>query len=239
MLKKTLQELELKQAKLKFNQPVSTTRCCWPRSSWANQATTLGGNMSQQAPQAPPQCSHTLLPHWVSELPAVLLAEHPQLPLGSQSSLSPRLEWGVLPAACSWAAVGAGGTWIAFGAALGCPCTPLQLCNVSVAGSRLQEEELRENLKREEARLEQMRAQMLKSQKRLIEFENIIDNLFLRLQGIVIPGQVRPGHQGHAGRAARGHLAQPPPPPGPCCPHQGGSVSPRRTLWWWWGWRRS
>lgn len=76
---------------------------------------------------------------------------------------------------------------------MGCPCTPLQLCNVSVAGSRLREEELRENLKREEARLEQMQAQMLKSQKRLIEFENIIDNLFLRMQGIVIPGQV---HQG-------------------------------------------
>ncbi|XP_053817314.1 coiled-coil domain-containing protein 183 [Vidua chalybeata] len=55
--------------------------------------------------------------------------------------------------------------------------------------TRLREEELRENLKQEEARLEQMRAQMLKSQKRLIEFENIIDNLFLRLQGILIPGQ--------------------------------------------------
>ncbi|XP_023795248.1 coiled-coil domain-containing protein 183 [Cyanistes caeruleus] len=34
-----------------------------------------------------------------------------------------------------------------------------------------------------------MQAQMLKNQQRLIEFENIIDNLFLRLQGIVIPGQ--------------------------------------------------
>ncbi|RLV97966.1 hypothetical protein DV515_00011273 [Chloebia gouldiae] len=55
--------------------------------------------------------------------------------------------------------------------------------------TRLQEEDLRENLKQEEARLEQMRAQMLKSQKRLIEFENIIDNLFLHLQGILIPGK--------------------------------------------------
>lgn len=64
MLKKTLQELELKQAKLKFNQPVGAARCCWPCSSSANQATTLGGNVSQQAPQPPPQCSHTLLLHW-------------------------------------------------------------------------------------------------------------------------------------------------------------------------------
>ncbi|XP_033374815.1 coiled-coil domain-containing protein 183 isoform X4 [Parus major] len=61
--------------------------------------------------------------------------------------------------------------------------------NQPVSTTRLREEELRENLKQEEARLEQMRAQMLKNQQRLIEFENIIDNLFLRLQGIVIPGQ--------------------------------------------------
>ncbi|XP_041280952.1 coiled-coil domain-containing protein 183 [Onychostruthus taczanowskii] len=59
--------------------------------------------------------------------------------------------------------------------------------NQPVSTTRLREEELRENLKQEEARLEQMRAQMLKNQKRLIEFENIIDNMFLRLQGI--PGQ--------------------------------------------------
>ncbi|XP_077045020.1 uncharacterized protein LOC129129417 [Agelaius phoeniceus] len=117
MLKKTLQNLESKQAKLKFNQPVSTTRCCWP---------------------------HTLVP-----------ARPPP----------------------------------AFGAALGCPCTPVQLCDVSVAGSSMQEEQLRENLKQEEARLEQMRAHMLNNQKRLIEFENIVDNMFLRLQGISIPGK--------------------------------------------------
>lgn len=107
------------------------------------------------------------------------------------------------------------------GAALGCPCTPLQLCDVSAAGSRLREEELRENLEQEEARLEQMRAQMSRNQKRLIEFENIIDNLFLRLQGVFIPGQVpqgaggaRPGRRGSAGTpgtaTTRGSLSPPP-----------------------------
>ncbi|TRZ17750.1 hypothetical protein HGM15179_009365 [Zosterops borbonicus] len=58
-----------------------------------------------------------------------------------------------------------------------------------VSTIRLREEELRENLKQEETRLEQMQAHMLNNQKRLIEFENIVDNLFLRVQGIVIPGQ--------------------------------------------------
>ncbi|XP_063258432.1 coiled-coil domain-containing protein 183 isoform X3 [Prinia subflava] len=61
--------------------------------------------------------------------------------------------------------------------------------NQPVSTTRLREEELRENLKQEEARLEQMRAQMLKNQKHLIDFENIIDNLFLRMQGVVIPDQ--------------------------------------------------
>uniref|UniRef100_A0A803VKR7 Coiled-coil domain containing 183 n=1 Tax=Ficedula albicollis TaxID=59894 RepID=A0A803VKR7_FICAL len=61
--------------------------------------------------------------------------------------------------------------------------------NEPVSTTRLREEELRQNLQQEEARLEQMRAQMSKSQKRLIEFENIIDNLYLLLQGILIPGQ--------------------------------------------------
>lgn len=103
---------------------------------------------------------------------------------------------------------------------MGCPCTPLQLCDVSAAGSRLWEEELRENLEQEEARLEQMRAQMSRNQKRLIEFENIIDNLFLRLQGVFIPGQVpqgaggaRPGRRGSAGTpgtaTTRGSLSPP------------------------------
>ncbi|KAF2988142.1 hypothetical protein EK904_012965 [Melospiza melodia maxima] len=63
------------------------------------------------------------------------------------------------------------------------------LCDVSVAGSSMQEEELREKLRQEEARLEQMRAHMLNNQKRLIEFENIIDNMFLHLQYISIPGK--------------------------------------------------
>ncbi|XP_062363339.1 coiled-coil domain-containing protein 183 [Cinclus cinclus] len=61
--------------------------------------------------------------------------------------------------------------------------------NQPVSTTRLWEEELMENLKQEEARLEQMQAQMSKNQKRLIEFENIIDNLYLHLQGILIPGQ--------------------------------------------------
>ncbi|XP_059722150.1 coiled-coil domain-containing protein 183 [Haemorhous mexicanus] len=61
--------------------------------------------------------------------------------------------------------------------------------NQPVSTNRKQEEELRDNLKQEEARLEQMRAQMLNNQKRLIEFENIIDNMFLHLQGISIPGK--------------------------------------------------
>ncbi|KAJ7417956.1 coiled-coil domain-containing protein 183 [Willisornis vidua] len=62
-----------------------------------------------------------------------------------------------------------------------------------VVGSRLQEEELRVNLQREEARLEQMRDQMMRNQEQLIEFENSVDNLFIRLQGIIMPGQEPPG----------------------------------------------
>lgn len=92
---------------------------------------------------------------------------------------------------------------------MGCPCTPLQLCDVSVAGSRLREEELREDLKREEARLELMRAQMLNSQQRLIEFENIINNLFLRMKGIIIPGQVQQGTMRTPGTATRALLSPP------------------------------
>ncbi|KAM4886907.1 coiled-coil domain-containing protein 183-like [Sylvia borin] len=61
--------------------------------------------------------------------------------------------------------------------------------NQPTSTTRLREDELRENLKQEEARLEQMRAHMLNNQKRLIEFENIIDNLFLRMKGIVVPSQ--------------------------------------------------
>ncbi|XP_032933853.1 coiled-coil domain-containing protein 183 [Catharus ustulatus] len=64
--------------------------------------------------------------------------------------------------------------------------------NQPISTTRLREEELRQNLKQEEARLEQMQAQMSKNQKRLIEFENIIDNLYLHLRGILIPGQEDP-----------------------------------------------
>lgn len=46
------------------------------------------------------------------------------------------------------------------------------------------------NLQLEETRLEQMRAQMLRNQELLVEFENGIDNLFVRLHGITVPGQV-------------------------------------------------
>lgn len=42
-LTKTLKELEMKLAELKFRQPPDTTRCCWPLDSHAKQATTLGG----------------------------------------------------------------------------------------------------------------------------------------------------------------------------------------------------
>ncbi|KAM6337883.1 coiled-coil domain-containing protein 183-like isoform 2-T2 [Alca torda] len=55
--------------------------------------------------------------------------------------------------------------------------------------TRVLEEELRMNLQLEEARLEQMRAQMLRNQELLVEFENGIDNLFVRLHGITVPDQ--------------------------------------------------
>ncbi|KAM6118601.1 coiled-coil domain-containing protein 183 [Phoenicopterus ruber ruber] len=55
--------------------------------------------------------------------------------------------------------------------------------------SRMLEEQLRMNLQREEARLEQMRAQMLRNQELLLEFENGIDNLFIHLHDITVPGQ--------------------------------------------------
>ncbi|XP_014808524.1 PREDICTED: coiled-coil domain-containing protein 183 [Calidris pugnax] len=59
----------------------------------------------------------------------------------------------------------------------------------SVVGSRVLEEELRMNLQLEEARLEQMRAQILRNQELLVDFENGIDHLFVRLQGITVPDQ--------------------------------------------------
>ncbi|XP_028942721.1 LOW QUALITY PROTEIN: coiled-coil domain-containing protein 183 [Antrostomus carolinensis] len=61
--------------------------------------------------------------------------------------------------------------------------------DVNVVGSRILEEELRMNLQREEARREQMRSQMLRNQELVLEFENGINNLFVRLHGITIPGQ--------------------------------------------------
>ncbi|XP_064323976.1 coiled-coil domain-containing protein 183 isoform X1 [Phalacrocorax carbo] len=54
---------------------------------------------------------------------------------------------------------------------------------------RTLEEELRMNLQWEEARLEHVRAQMLRVQELLVEFENGIDHLFVRLHGIPMPGQ--------------------------------------------------
>ncbi|XP_062485681.1 LOW QUALITY PROTEIN: coiled-coil domain-containing protein 183-like [Pezoporus occidentalis] len=53
-------------------------------------------------------------------------------------------------------------------------------------------EELRTRLQREEARLEQGRAQLLRSQETLLDFENALDNLFVRLRGITVPGQEHP-----------------------------------------------
>ncbi|PKU29039.1 hypothetical protein llap_20657 [Limosa lapponica baueri] len=55
--------------------------------------------------------------------------------------------------------------------------------------NRVLEEELRRNLQLEEARLEQMRAQMLRNQELLVDFENGIDHLFVRLHGITVPDQ--------------------------------------------------
>ncbi|KAM8991738.1 coiled-coil domain-containing protein 183-like [Ara ararauna] len=55
------------------------------------------------------------------------------------------------------------------------------------------EEDLRMRLQWEEARLEQRRAQLLRSQETLLEFENGLDNLFIRLHGIPVPGQEHSG----------------------------------------------
>ncbi|XP_059685478.1 coiled-coil domain-containing protein 183 [Gavia stellata] len=61
--------------------------------------------------------------------------------------------------------------------------------DVNVVGSRMLEEKLRMNLQWEEARLEQMRAQMLRNRELLLEFENGINHLLIRLHGITVPGQ--------------------------------------------------
>ncbi|KAM9272431.1 coiled-coil domain-containing protein 183 [Morus bassanus] len=69
------------------------------------------------------------------------------------------------------------------------PPNTISCVDVNVVGSRMLEEELRMNLQWEEARLEHMRAQMLRNQELLLEFENGIDHLFVRLHGITMPGQ--------------------------------------------------
>ncbi|XP_056215629.1 coiled-coil domain-containing protein 183-like [Falco biarmicus] len=56
--------------------------------------------------------------------------------------------------------------------------------------SRVLEEELRLKLQCQEARLEDMRAQMMRSKDVLLKCEEDIDSLFVRLQGITVPGQV-------------------------------------------------
>ncbi|XP_050181569.1 coiled-coil domain-containing protein 183 [Myiozetetes cayanensis] len=55
--------------------------------------------------------------------------------------------------------------------------------------TRLREEELRAKLQEVEARRDRRRAQLMRNQEQLIEFENAIDNLVVRLRGITIPGQ--------------------------------------------------
>ncbi|XP_010153226.1 PREDICTED: coiled-coil domain-containing protein 183-like, partial [Eurypyga helias] len=55
--------------------------------------------------------------------------------------------------------------------------------------TRMLEEELRANLQREEARLEQMRAQTQRNKETLLDFESGVEHLFIRLQGIPVPGQ--------------------------------------------------
>ncbi|XP_077643761.1 coiled-coil domain-containing protein 183-like [Lonchura striata] len=178
VLEETLKEMESKLAELKFNQPDSTNRCCWPCTAVPTRPPPLGGTCPSRHPDLhPTAATHSSRTGRVPELPVLLLAEHPKLPLGSRSS-------------CLLAGHGNCCQQHRAGlSSLGCPCTSLQLCDVSVAGSRLREKELREKLKREEDRRDQMRAQMLKSQRRLVEFENIIDNMFLHLQGIPIPGK--------------------------------------------------
>lgn len=94
VLKKTLEELELKQAKLKFNQPISTTRCCWPQAIVLTRPPPLGGTCPNRHPDLHPTAAmHSFCPGRVSELPALLLAEHPNFHLWCQSSLSLCLAW--------------------------------------------------------------------------------------------------------------------------------------------------
>ncbi|XP_021271099.1 coiled-coil domain-containing protein 183 [Numida meleagris] len=59
----------------------------------------------------------------------------------------------------------------------------------STTSCRKLEAELRVHLQQEEARLEQARAQYLRNQELLLQFENGIDNLVIRLHGINVPDQ--------------------------------------------------
>ncbi|XP_015736293.1 coiled-coil domain-containing protein 183 [Coturnix japonica] len=54
------------------------------------------------------------------------------------------------------------------------------------------EAELRERLQQEEARLEEVRAQYVRNQELLLQFENGVDNLVIRLHGIDVPDQDLP-----------------------------------------------
>lgn len=210
-LKKTLKELEMKLDELKFRQPPHTTRCCcWPADSHAKGATTLGGRgpwARQMSQQGIPSVVTLQLPTSPA-LGGFLSRVLPQLRCwqstqsscaGSRRTLVPCLAWevgtaaawgrvaGSISALCLEAGENLGSSFCnRFGVS-----APLCSCmDVSVVGSRALEEELRTRLQWEEARLEQRRVQLLRNQETLLEFENGLDNLFVRLQGITVPGQV-------------------------------------------------
>lgn len=61
---------------------------------------------------------------------------------------------------------------------------------MGLGSCRKLEAELRVRLQQEEARLEQARAQYVSNQELLLQFENGIDNLVIRLHGINVPEQV-------------------------------------------------
>lgn len=99
-LQETINDLELKKAELKFRQlSPDTTRCCQPRDSPANWATTLAGKRGYLCIMgvltAPPfLCPHTTTPlscpTRFSEQrapPTLVLAEHPKLRLWQQQKL--------------------------------------------------------------------------------------------------------------------------------------------------------
>ncbi|XP_037257327.1 coiled-coil domain-containing protein 183-like [Falco rusticolus] len=67
-----------------------------------------------------------------------------------------------------------------------------QPSNTSRCAVVVLEEELRLKLQCQEARLEDMRAQMMRSKDVLLKCEEDINSLFVRLQGITVPGQEDP-----------------------------------------------